>query len=395
MEEVNVNPNGGYLHVVSFDVPYPANYGGVMDVYFKMKSLSECGLKIWLHCFDYGRGQHDELLQICDKVTYYNRKRWVFPFFSKIPYIVASRENPKLLQNLLSDNHPILFEGLHTTFYLNHPSLKNRLKLVRNHNIEHEYYNNLRDVERNFFKKQFFSYESRLLLRYEKQLSSADMVLGISKSDTDYLLQKGIKAQWVSAFHPQDYVDIHSGKGSYILYHGNLGVAENNHAALYLARNVFNLMGLPVVIAGNNPSRRLKNLVRDMEHVTLLDKLSHEEILAYIRNAQINILVTFQATGIKLKLLNALFLGRFVVVNSSMVKDTGLESLCHVADNPLELAKYLFDLWDIDFTPEMVKERKRILEHNFSNAASADKILTILQAGQSCTKPSAINAIDR
>ena len=42
-----------HLHVISFDVPVPANYGGVIDVYYKLKALHLQGVKIHLHCFEY------------------------------------------------------------------------------------------------------------------------------------------------------------------------------------------------------------------------------------------------------------------------------------------------------------------------------------------------------
>ena len=39
------------LHVVALNIPWPANYGGVIDIYYKVKALHECGVKIILHCF--------------------------------------------------------------------------------------------------------------------------------------------------------------------------------------------------------------------------------------------------------------------------------------------------------------------------------------------------------
>jgi hypothetical protein len=50
-----------HLHIISFDVPYPANYGGVIDVFYKLKNLHKAGVKIILHCFEYGRGEQKEL----------------------------------------------------------------------------------------------------------------------------------------------------------------------------------------------------------------------------------------------------------------------------------------------------------------------------------------------
>ena len=34
-----------YLNIVSFNIPYPANYGGVIDVYYKLEALRACGVE--------------------------------------------------------------------------------------------------------------------------------------------------------------------------------------------------------------------------------------------------------------------------------------------------------------------------------------------------------------
>jgi hypothetical protein len=44
---------GKPLHIVSFDNPYPPVYGGIIDVYYKLKALHALGFEIYLHCFVY------------------------------------------------------------------------------------------------------------------------------------------------------------------------------------------------------------------------------------------------------------------------------------------------------------------------------------------------------
>ena len=109
------------LHVISFDNPFPPNYGGVIDVYYKLKALKEAGVEITLHIFEYGRAQAQELNQLCEKVFYYPRRTFVNPFVGSLPYIVSTRNDATLLQNLLVNNAPILFEGLHACYFLNEP----------------------------------------------------------------------------------------------------------------------------------------------------------------------------------------------------------------------------------------------------------------------------------
>jgi hypothetical protein len=65
------------LHIICHDVPWPADYGGVVDLFYKIKTLHEEGVKIRLHCFDYGRGQQNELNKYCEEVNYYKRlSKW-------------------------------------------------------------------------------------------------------------------------------------------------------------------------------------------------------------------------------------------------------------------------------------------------------------------------------
>ena len=139
-----------HLHVISFDVPYPANYGGVIDIYYKLVALAEAGVKVHLHCYQYGRAESAMLKGVC-----HYRENTTSGRCLKIPYTTRSHTSwlletqRPLIENLLKDDHPILFEGLHSTYYLADSRLKKRYKVVRTHNIEHHYYKHLEKVEDN------------------------------------------------------------------------------------------------------------------------------------------------------------------------------------------------------------------------------------------------------
>lgn len=367
------------LHVISFDVPFPANYGGVIDIYFKLKWLNKLGVNIILHCFKYGREERTELNEICSKVYYYNRSKYVNPFIGDMPYIVKTRNNENLLDNLLLDKHPILFEGIHSTFFLNHPKLKSRYKMVRTHNIEHEYYKNLELVESNYFKKYFFRTESDNLKLYEKKLKHAQCLLTISKNDYEHYKSKGFITKLVSAFHGNDQVKINAGIGKFILYHGNLSVGENNFAALHLVNNVFKHLQYPIIIAGNNPSKELKKVCSFYKHISLREDWDNNTINKAISEAQVNVLFTFQGTGIKLKLLNALYTGRHCIVNNKMIENTGLEALCHLSENDEICIKQINQLWEKDFINDDIKLREKLLnEKGFSNSYNAKIIVDLI-----------------
>lgn len=347
----------------------------MIDVYYKVKALAEAGLHITLHCFQYGRAQAPELEKYCNGVHYYKRHTGKLQLLSKLPFIVISRRSEELALNLLKDQAPILFEGLHCCYLLNDPRFKDRKKIVRMHNIEHAYYGSLARAERNFFKKKYFESESAKLRSFEMILDHASSIAAISAGDTAELSSRFRKVINVPAFHPHNAVRSVEGSGGYALYHGSLAVAENNQAALFLVREVFGGTKLPLIIAGNHPSAELKQEVIRHANIELRENVKTEEIYDLIRNAHVNVLPTFQATGIKLKLLAALFEGRHCVVNTPMIENTGLESLCNRADSADEMRKLITKLMESPFVSSEKQKREAILLENFSNSSGSEKLI--------------------
>ena len=366
------------IHVISFDVPYPPDYGGVIDVFYKIKALHALGVKVHLHCFEYGRKNSDELAAICASVNYYSRRTSRSNLFNTYPYIVLSRDSEELKKNLLNDNYPILMEGLHSTRLLGDPDFSKRRMFVRTHNVEHDYYDNLAKVEGNIFKRYYFYNEAGKLLKYEPVLKNATGILAISPNDTTYFSSKYKNVNYITAFHPHEKVSCLPGKGDFAFYHGNLAVGENNEAALYLVNKVFNDIDQQLVIAGSKPSDELKKAVRASSNISLHGDMTHTQIQEYISEAQCNILPTFQSTGIKLKLLSALFVGRFCIVNKPMVENTGLEPLCIMANSAEVMKEKIKSVFEKEFTERERKKREEILLKDFSNEENAKRLMKVL-----------------
>ena len=363
------------LHVVAFDIPYPANYGGVIDIYYKLLALNRQGVELTLHCYQYGKSESKVLEKICKRVYYYPRKTFKNPFYGKLPYIVNSRNSTELLANLLKDTNPILFEGLHCTYYLNHPHLAKRYKLVRTHNIEHHYYRHLERAESKYFKKYFFRIEADRLKKHQTLLKHANLIAAISPNDYSYLAKRFEHILYLPAFHPNEKAQFPTIDGGFILYHGNLGVAENYEAATQLVKNVFSKLNYPCVIAGNNPPSDLNKLVENYPNIEIKSHISTDEIHQLIADAKINVLYTNQATGIKLKLLNALYRGKHVVVNPLMSDHTGLEELCHVGQNFKAIQLLIEKLLATDFSRSVYEERLNVLDQLFNNDENAKKLI--------------------
>lgn len=367
-----------HLHIIAFDVPWPANYGGVIDIYHKIRSLHELGVKVHLHCFEYGRAHAPELNEICFSVSYYKRRLSKRLLFSELPFVVIGRQSDELIENLLVDEHPILFEGTHSCFYLADDRLKGRLKIMRAHNVEQDYYSGLARVESNPFRKRYFKQEAKKLELFEDQLEAADHILAISPNDHKHFSKRFSNVHYLSAFHSNDDVTSEVGSGDFAFYHGSLGIGENNEAALFLIEKVFNDIDVPLKIAGSDASKELKEAVAQYVNVELLEGISTEEIMALMKAAHLNVLPTFQATGIKLKLLFALYNGRHCLCNSGMALNTGLEELVTIADEPVDLKKEVKRLMELPFDAAEIENRKEVLERDMSNNGNAQRIVELL-----------------
>jgi len=364
------------LNIVSFDVPFPPNYGGVIDVFFKLKALHEIGVKIYLHNFEYGRGKQPELEKYCEKVWYYKRNNFYKSLFSITPYIVKSRANEELIKNLNTNLAPILFEGLHTTFPLINTDFLNRKILIRAHNIEHNYYKGLSKSESHQAKKVFFKTEAKKLKSFEPIIKKATYVLGITPFENEYFLKKYHNAVYIPAFHQNSRIKALSPKGKFAFYHGDLRVIDNIKAALFLI-DIFKNLEERLVIASSFPNKEISAEINKYNTIEFILLKGNKQFIELLNEAHINVLPTFQKTGIKLKLINTLFNGRHCLVSPKMVEDTGLDKLCEIALNKAEFIQKIKWLSNQEYSVTQQNSRK-FLEVEFNNIENAKKIKDLL-----------------
>ena len=366
-----------HLHIVCLDVPYPVDYGGVFDLFHKIRLLHGAGVKIHLHCFEYGRGEQPLLNGYCAEVKYYSRHEGHKGFSHKLPYIVCSRSNGQLLDDLLRDDYPILLEGIHCTYLLNDERFNGRRIILRLHNVEYQYYWQLYRAEKSLLKKMYYRHESNLLRSYEHRIAGKVKILAVSEKDRrQYCREFGAEDIAVlPVFLPFEEVRSKEGTGCFCLYHGNLSVAENEQAVAWLLKHVFCSLEVPLIVSGKNPSARLTKLIGLYPHVCLIPNPSEEELQDLIMKAQVNVLPSFHCTGVKLKLLNALFNGRHCVVNADVVEDTGLERACHVANDAEAIGALVRDLYQQAFTEKEVATRREVMSGIYNNQANLKRLV--------------------
>ncbi|MBC7946814.1 MAG: glycosyltransferase [Chitinophagaceae bacterium] len=369
-----------YLHIVCLDVPWPADYGGAIDMMNRIMMLKKLDIGIHLHYFSYNeRGTPNELNQFCESIHVYERETGHKGFSLTLPYIISSRNNDALVGNLSKDQHPILLEGIHCTGILAKLDTSGRRIVVRMHNEESVYYKELARSTSSILRKLYFYNESRLLRKYNSGLPDDCTYACVSEKDIDVLRSEYSlpKVEFLPTFPAWQEVTGEEGIGNLCLYHGNLSVPENEEAALWLICKVFTKVRVPFVIAGKKPSKRLQKMAHLCQHTCLVADPTETEMNDLIRKAHINVLPCFnkEVTGIRLKLLHALYQGRHCIVNDPMVAGTGLEPTCHVGANANAFASIITQLYHRPFGEEELILRKQLLCGVYDNEKNTRQLI--------------------
>lgn len=314
----------------------------------------------------------------CASIHYYKRDTAFKNVLKSIPYIVQTRNDIKLLENIQNDDFPILFEGLHTTFLLNHPTLKNRKKIVRLHNIEWLYYRKLLDLALGIKDKIYFYFEYKKLIKYQSILENSQALHCLSSSDTAYYTNRfpNIPTTFIPVFHQNTEIKTKIGKGEYILFHGNLSITDNYLPIVRLLKNQLKNCQFPIIIAGKNPTEHLIETVQLFKNIQLISNPTHEDLETLIQNAHINIIFSEIETGVKLKLINTLFLGRFCFTNQAAVIGSELQNAT-ILVNENDIERQIKDYFQQEFTTEILTERIKYLSL-YNNKVNALQIINNL-----------------
>lgn len=364
-----------YLHIVCLDAPSPPDYGGAIDLYYKIKALAQAGRKIILHYFSYKKSRGVKGIEdYCEAVYAYNRKNILSSFATGLPYIVASRISNKLITRLNEDAHPILLEGFHCCGLLPYLKGRGRSIVCRVHNNEAAYYHQLQKAENNLLRKAYFNLEGKKLARFQYQLERNLPLACISEDDHNYFLQQGFSHSFfLPAFLPWQEITCKTGRGNYCLYHGNLSVSENVKAVEWLLQAVFRHLEVPIIVAGKSIPETMLKAWRHQKNVSFVNHPSEAAMKQLVENAQVHVLPSFNSTGVKLKLLHALFNGRHCLINKAAAGGSRVETGVFLAESAPEFQQQIIRCMSLPFL-EKDKDLRRQILTPYNNVVNAEKL---------------------
>ncbi|MDQ0066781.1 hypothetical protein [Chryseobacterium lathyri] len=367
------------LHLISFNYPYPPSYGGIIDVYYKIKALSESGIKVHLHCFvdNIPETSDQEIKNITENVFFYKKEKNPFYYFSMIPFAAAIRTSDALLENLTSIEAPILFEGLQTTQIIHRLKIKDNKLYLRFHNNESEYYKGLSSSEKNILKKIIYKIESLKFAHYQKRiLKEFESVFCLSEKEFNDVDSISKNARLIHIFHGNETVKYLNGKGDYFLFHGDLSISDNKKALEETIRMFKTLPRHRLVVASDRAGDDLKKKINSIGNISLVPIETNENLRRLFENAHANILLSYQNSGTKVKLFNALYNSRFVIINQNITDDPALMSLCRTGSTSDEIRQQIIKAASEDYNEN--EARSKVLEKNYSDHANVKEMSKII-----------------
>lgn len=364
------------LQIVSFDNPFPPQYGGVIEVFYKIKALYQLGYTIHLHCFVNQLPEKESILsQYVSKIYFYKNRKTLLRFFSIIPFSVGYRDDKELLVNLNKSNAPIIFESLKTTFLVNKTDFKQKI-ILRLHNIEHQYFLGISKSESNFFLKALFYIESLKYKHYESLISKFDAISTLSVYETNYLNTTYKNAYYTPVFHGNNVVKSLSEFGEYAIYNGDLRTADNRKAVLFLIEVFKEIDDYNLIIVASDGQKWVENLIKGVENIHFTKMKDFEHLKDLLSLAHINIMLSFQQSGTKLKLINALYSSRHCLINSNMIDDERILNLCVLANSKDDFKKEISILRTTSYVD--FDKREKILNSVLNDEVNATSLMAII-----------------
>jgi hypothetical protein len=142
-------------------------------------------------------------------------------------------------------------------------------------------------------------------------------------------------------------------------------VAENEKVVVWLLEKVFAELKIPFIVCGKNPSQYIARCISKYGNATLIANPTEAHLHDLIVKAQCHVLPSLNSTGVKLKVIHALFAGRHCVVNRAAVDGSRLHSLCALADSPEDFRTVIRKLHQVPFTITDIAIRKDTLQSIF------------------------------
>ncbi|MBX3102097.1 MAG: glycosyltransferase [Bacteroidetes bacterium] len=346
-------------------IPYPLNDGGAQAMYHMGAQLEAAGHEVTLAALNTRKHYQDPSVLHQVAAVYIAEvdttpRPWAALWnllFSRQPYNIQRFDQPAfhdLLRNLLQRESfdLIQLEGVYLAVYL--PTLRKYSRapvVLRAHNVEYRIWERMAGAEHNLLRRTYFRHLARRGRRFEAQmLPRFDGIAAITPEDARQLSQlaPGVPVQPVpSGYTPPPSLSETEPALHSLCFLGSLEWMPNVQGLEWFLDHVWGqvLKAHPhaqLHIAGKNPPQKV--LYWNFPNVKIHGQVP--DAAEFLQRYQVVINPLLSGSGIRVKILEAMGLGKAVVCTSIAKEGILLTSGMHalVADTPEAFAQAVVQL---------------------------------------------------
>lgn len=302
--------------------------------------------------------------------------------FSRAPY-VAERFNIKAfhraLHTLLKEESfdIIQFEGPYLSFYLKQIRKESNARIsLRAHNAEHLIWRRMALRQGSPLKRWYLATLARRLYNFEMKLANhVDFLIPISEQDASYFSEQGSHTPMLAiptGLNLKEYPLSTPPSEPTLFFIGALDWLPNQEGLEWFLNHVFGLLiaEVPEIrfhVAGRNaPSSFRKKLLQP--NITFHGEV--EDARSFMQSYRVMVAPLLSGSGIRIKILEAMALGRAVVTTTTGMEGIAAKDLqtIRVGDDPQSFKISILELIkDLNEPADKVNEAREFISREYDN----------------------------
>ena len=316
--------------------------------------------------------------------------------FSRLPYsirwLISDAYQQALNEELAADDYDVIwFDTISLAQYKSDSKMAKAFTILNHHNIESDMMFRRSAKESNFFKKTYFYLEAYKLRSYErKEAGGFDINVTCSELDAKRI---GCISQGVKTHVVPNGVDTGFFSSSnevvpdpyFLIFIGGMSWYPNREAMLFFARQVWPLLKVRVPninmhAVGEAPPKELIDLSKKDNNYHVYGFV--DDIKCIFNKAGIYICPISDGGGTKLKILDALAMGRPIVAHP--VACEGIDVIdgenVMFAETPEEYVSKIIELIEKpSLRTEMSEKNRKLILDKYSYSVIGDGLLRLLE----------------
>lgn len=308
---------------------------------------------------------------------------------SKTPYI-AERFNIKAFRIALSDLLEkeafdiIQLEGPYPGNYLDQIRKESHARIsLRAHNAEHLIWDRIALRETSPLKRWYLRNLVLRLKRFEMMVADrVDCLVPISEQDESYFREQGTDTPMLTiptGLNLDEYPLTELPAGPTLFFIGALDWLPNQEGVLWFLDHVFDPLvdELPEIrfhVAGRNASARF---LKKLDHPNITCHGEVEDARSFIQSYRVMVAPLLSGSGIRIKILEAMALGRPVVTTTTGIEGIPAENLQNVMveDDPQKFRNLLIKLiTNQEESTRMVADARKLISREFDNFKLSNRL---------------------